>query len=57
MNGISFPHHIINTFPKEIIIKIYNTDHTGQKSHAGGAHLGFFNFVYRFFVIVFFIHI
>jgi hypothetical protein len=55
MNGISPAHHINNTFPNEIIIKIYRKVHTGPKTAAGGAHLGFFNFAYRLFVVVFFI--
>lgn len=54
INGISFPRHMRNTFPKEMMIKIYSTDHTTPKSHQGGAHDGFFNFSYQVFVLVFF---
>ena len=35
----------INTFPKEIVMSIYSTDHTGPNNHPGGAHVGLINSV------------
>jgi hypothetical protein len=46
--GISCPHAMRNTLPKEIMMRIYKTVHAGQKSQAGGAREGFLRFLYRF---------
>jgi len=48
INPISCPPASKNTLPNEIAIKIYNTVQTGQNTHAGGAHDGFFIVEYQF---------
>ena len=38
---------LVNTKPKETIINIYNTDHTGPNNQEGGAHEGLLVFKYH----------
>jgi len=35
------------TYPKEAMMMIYNTVHTGPNIHAGGAQSGFMRYEYR----------
>jgi len=47
INPILFWKSITKTFPNEIAIMIYNTDHTGPNNHDGGAHDGLINCEYH----------
>jgi hypothetical protein len=41
IKAIDPPHAIQNTFPKEMMIKIYRNVRTGPKTHEGGDREGF----------------
>lgn len=47
MKVISPWYPLINTYPKDTIINIYSTDHTGPNNQDGGAHDGLLVFEYH----------
>ncbi len=47
IHEICFCQRSKNTFPKEIAISMYNTDHTGPNIHEGGAQVGLISCEYQ----------
>jgi hypothetical protein len=52
MKAISPPHAIQNTFPNEMMIRIYRNVRTGPNTREGGDRDGFLRWEYRFLVVM-----
>ena len=52
VHGNFFLYARYNTVPKEMAMIQYNTVHTGQKIHEGGAHSGLSNVWYQEYVFI-----
>ena len=49
---ICFCQAMINTFPKEMVIRIYNRDQAGPKTQEGGAHDGLRSCAYQLYAFI-----
>jgi hypothetical protein len=57
IKGILFWNNIINTLPKDIVIKIYRNVQTGPNSQEGGDQEGFVSCEYQLYVSICFYYI